>query len=104
MRSRFDRLFDVVRGYIPAWVRADRTIFLAILVTGIVVRVVARQGVPNGFNQDEASLGYDAFAILKYGIDRHKIPYPAFLIGWGSGMNALSAYFAMPFIALFGTD
>jgi hypothetical protein len=102
MRRPFDRFLDAVRGCVPSQVRSDRVIFLAILALGIAVRLVARRIVPNGFNQDEAGLGYDAYAILHYGIDRHNIPYPAFLIGWGSGMNALSAYFAMPFIALFG--
>ena len=87
---------------LTAWRRADRLWFLAILLIGIAVRVFARDSVPNGFNQDEASLGYDAWAILNYGVDRHGIAYPAFLIGWGSGMNALSAYLAMPFVALFG--
>jgi hypothetical protein len=102
MRGSFDRFFATLRGCIPPRLRTDRAVFLVILVIGILVRVIARQSVPNGFNQDEASLGYDAYSILNYGIDRHSIAYPAFLIGWGSGMNALSAYFAMPFIALFG--
>jgi Dolichyl-phosphate-mannose-protein mannosyltransferase len=104
MRSSFDRFCSILRGLVPAWARSERAALLAILALGIVVRLVARGSVPNGFNQDEASLGYDAWAILNYGIDRHNIPYPAFLIGWGSGMNALSAYLAMPFIALFGLD
>jgi 4-amino-4-deoxy-L-arabinose transferase-like glycosyltransferase len=84
--------------------RSDRVLLLVILAIGIAVRVVARQSTPNGFNQDEASLGYDAWSILTYGVDRHGIAYPAFLIGWGSGMNALSAYFDIPFIALFGLN
>jgi hypothetical protein len=101
-RSFYDKLWSILRDALPPWARDERALLVAILALGVLVRIVARGSVPNGFNQDEASLGYDAWAILKYGIDRHGIPYPAFLIGYGSGMNALSAYFAMPFIALFG--
>jgi hypothetical protein len=102
MQSRFDRFIGVLRGTIPPGLRSERALLAVILVVGVVVRVVARQSVPNGFNNDEASLGYDAYSILKFGVDRHGIAYPAFLIGWGSGMNALAAYLAMPFIAVFG--
>jgi hypothetical protein len=101
-RSTFDKLLAILRDSLPAWARSERALCVTILLLGVGVRVWARGSVPNGFNQDEASLGYDAWAIMKYGIDRHGIAYPAFLIGWGSGMNALSAYLAMPFIALFG--
>jgi hypothetical protein len=102
MRSRFDRFIDVLREMIPARLRSERALCLVIVAAGVAVRVVAPQAVPNGFNNDEASLGYDAYSILKFGVDRNGIAYPAFLIGWGSGMNALAAYLAMPFIAVFG--
>ncbi|WP_249896631.1 glycosyltransferase family 39 protein [Paenibacillus sp. PK3_47] len=58
--------------------------------------------IPPGLNQDEASIGYDAYAILHYGIDRNGIHLPVHLIAWGSGQNALYAYLSMPFILLFG--
>lgn len=96
-----DDISALLRRVLPGWLRR-RALFLSILALGIGVRVVARQSVPNGFNNDEASLGYDAYSILHFGVDRHGIAYPAFLIGWGSGMNALAAYLAMPFIAVLG--
>ncbi|MDR0818126.1 MAG: glycosyltransferase family 39 protein [Oscillospiraceae bacterium] len=57
---------------------------------------------PPGLNQDEASSGYEAWAILHYGIDRNGDTLPVLLTSWGSGQNALYSYLAMPFIALFG--
>ncbi len=102
MRRRLADFGTALRRAFPTWLGQERLLLLAILAVGCAVRVVARQSVPNGFNNDEASLGYDAYSILKFGVDRHGIAYPAFLIGWGSGMNALSAYLAMPFIAWFG--
>ncbi len=101
---RLDRLADAAYRYARSWARADRLLLLLVLAAGVTVRLVAWRSVPNGFNNDEASLGYDAWSILHYGVDRHGIAYPAFLIGWGSGMNALAAYFDMPFIALFGLN
>jgi hypothetical protein len=86
----------------PRSLQTHQVLLLTILAIGFVVRVAAGQSAPSGFNNDEASLGWDAYSILKFGVDRHGIAYPAFLIGWGSGMNALAAYLAMPFIAVFG--
>lgn len=77
-------------------------LLLAILLLGILVRVVGIGEAPRGFNQDEASAGYDAFAILKYGIDRNGIHNPVHLIAWGSGQNAAYSWLCMPFIALLG--
>ena len=77
-------------------------LLLAILLLGILVRVAGIGEAPRGFNQDEASAGYDAFAIAKYGIDRNGIHNPVHLIAWGSGQNAAYSWLCMPFIALLG--
>ena len=75
---------------------------LAAILLGAVVRAYAFGDVPPGMHQDEASAGYDAYALLYYGIDRNGFHNPAGLIAWGSGMFALVSYVAMPFIALLG--
>ncbi|AIQ50578.1 glycosyltransferase family 39 protein [Paenibacillus sp. FSL R7-0331] len=75
---------------------------LLLFVLGAIVRIVYIGSVPPGLNQDEASIGYDAYAILHYGIDRNGVHLPVHLIAWGSGQNALYAYLSMPFILLFG--
>ena len=59
---------------------------------------------PNALNGDEASSGYEAFSILKYGIDRNGNKLPVFLVAWGSGQNALLTYLAIPFIMIFGLN
>jgi hypothetical protein len=103
MQSRFAKFYYSLRDRMPRALHSNHALLLAIILTiGVVVRVAARQSVPNGFNNDEATLGWDAYSVLKFGVDRHGIAYPAFFIGWGSGMNALAAYLAMPFIAVFG--
>jgi hypothetical protein len=86
-----------------ALARADRVLLSALLV-GFLVRVWEFGTLPPGLNQDEASTGYDAYSLLHYGMDRNGFEHPVVLVSWGSGMYALAAYAAMPFIWLFGLD
>lgn len=73
-----------------------------ILIIGFFVRIYGISEHPNGLNVDEASIGYEAYSIMNYGIDRNGKTYPVFLEAWGSGQNALYAYLIMPFIKVFG--
>lgn len=75
---------------------------LIILALGIAIRFIALGLLPYGLNQDEASAGFDAWALLNYGIDRCGNSWPVLLESWGSGQNVLYSIIAMPFIALFG--
>ncbi|MEN3187139.1 MAG: hypothetical protein ABDK92_11055, partial [Atribacterota bacterium] len=70
----------------------------------IFVRFFLLGVIPPGLNQDEASIGYDAWALLHYGIDRNGFHNPVHFVSWGSGQNALYAYLSMPFIRLFGLN
>ena len=76
-----------------------RALAIAALLVGIAARIYAFCDVPAGLNQDEASIGYEAWCLLHYGIDRNGIPWPVHLISWGSGQNALYAYLDIPFVA-----
>ncbi|MDK2895901.1 MAG: hypothetical protein PWP04_21 [Candidatus Atribacteria bacterium] len=76
-------------------------LIILLFVGGIFVRLFLLGIIPPGLNQDEASIGYDAWALLHYGIDRNGFHNPVHLISWGSGQNALYAYLSMPFILLF---
>lgn len=75
-----------------------------ILVIGCLVRALSIDIYPKGLNVDEASASYDAYSILKYGIDRNGNFMPIFLEAWGSGQNALYTYIMIPFIKLFGLN
>ncbi|WP_379127605.1 glycosyltransferase family 39 protein [Paenibacillus sp. sgz500958] len=93
-----------MKGIVGRWIRACRANPLPVVffLIGAVVRLLYIGSIPGGLNQDEASIGYDAYAILHYGIDRNGISLPIHLISWGSGQNALYAYLSIPFIWLFG--
>ncbi|MDR2530401.1 MAG: phospholipid carrier-dependent glycosyltransferase [Oscillospiraceae bacterium] len=77
-------------------------ILLAVIVAGTLLRVIALESAPLGLNQDETSTGYEAWAILNYGVDRNGFTLPVLLRSWGSGQNALYSYVAMPFIGALG--
>ncbi|MCD7934703.1 MAG: glycosyltransferase family 39 protein [Oscillospiraceae bacterium] len=73
-----------------------------LLLLGCVLRLAALGSLPYGLNQDEASAGYEAFALLTEGVDRNGDSWPVLLTAWGSGQNALLSYLAIPFVALLG--
>jgi len=75
-------------------------LFLLIFTIGTLARTWDFGNTPPGLNPDEASIGVEAYYLLKYGVDRNGISYPVHLIAWGSGQNALYAYILMPILAL----
>jgi 4-amino-4-deoxy-L-arabinose transferase-like glycosyltransferase len=81
---------------------AEWGLVLAVVFVGALLRLWALDSLPPGLNQDEAASGYDAWALLHYGIDRNGMRHPVYLISWGSGQYALYSYLCMPWIALLG--
>ena len=57
---------------------------------------------PIYFFCDEAMLGVDAYALLTTGADYTGASWPFFFYGLGFYSHAISVYFNIPFIALFG--
>ena len=51
----------------------DKALFVLIVLAAVIVRVVLFGAHPAGLNQDEASVGYDAWALMNYGVDRNRI-------------------------------
>jgi hypothetical protein len=79
-------------------------IFWAVIVIGAALRFLALGRVPGGLNSDEASSGVEALSILRTGMDLWGNHLPVWFPAWGSGMNALYTYFAVPVVWLFGLD
>ncbi|MBE7059123.1 MAG: glycosyltransferase family 39 protein [Ruminococcaceae bacterium] len=73
-----------------------------IILIGCLVRIAEFGSIPAGFNQDEAFAGYEAYSLLNYGTDSWGYVNPCYFVSWGSGMNVLESYLAIPFIAIFG--
>ena len=81
------------------------TLCAALLIgVGVALRLYAIGDLPPGIHHDEASGLYDDWALLHYGIDRNGDSWPVHFVAWGSGLNALYPYMAMPFIWFAGMD
>ncbi len=80
----------------------EKVILVSLFVIGILVRFLYFWKFPAGFNQDEASIGYDVFADLNYGFDRNGYHNPVYSVAWGSGHSGLYMLLLRPFIRLFG--
>lgn len=67
----------------------EKVLTVALLVLGILLRVLFIGRFPAGLNQDEASIGYDAYADLTFGVDRNGYHNPVYSVAWGSGHSGL---------------
>jgi 4-amino-4-deoxy-L-arabinose transferase-like glycosyltransferase len=81
-----------------------RAAFWATLIVGAALRFAALGTVPGGLNSDEASSGVEALSILNTGADLWGNHLPVWFPAWGSGMNALYTYLAVPVVWLFGLN
>ncbi len=77
---------------------------VGLLLLGAVLRFSFLGDLPAGLNQDEASAGYEAWALLHSGMDRCGNSWPVLFVSWGSGQNVLYSYLSLPFLALFGLN
>ncbi|MBM4079466.1 MAG: phospholipid carrier-dependent glycosyltransferase [Planctomycetes bacterium] len=78
---------------------------IAILALAGLLRLVWLDGAPPGFNQDEASNGYDAYCFLKTGRDRHGDWLPVTLKAFSDKVDHRSpvyAYLSVPSVWAFG--
>lgn len=73
-----------------------------IVLIGALLRLIDLHNLPAGMNQDEASMGYDAWSLANYGIDRNGYPFPVYPVAWGAGHGPFYVYLSMLFIKLFG--
>ena len=83
------------------WGRVEWYVLLLVLL-GVAVRVAQWGSVPAGLNQDEAFAGYEAYSLLHYGVDSMGYRNPCYFVSWGSGMNVLESYLAIPAMMVLG--
>ncbi len=75
----------------------------ALLIFGAFLRMWNLTGLPSGLQQDEASIGYEAFCLATTGMDRNGYHWPVYPITWGSGGGSpLMIYLNVITTKLFG--
>lgn len=85
---------DKIKGIVGTN-RNERILFVlwaAAFALAIFVRVFNITGDPLGLNIDEAAMGYDAWCLAHYGVDRYTIQMPVYLMNFGGGQSTLLAY------------
>ncbi len=58
---------------------------VSIILIGAALRLYMLPSIPSGLHQDEASIGYEAFILSEYGMDRDGNHLPIYPITYGSG-------------------
>lgn len=82
----------------------DNRILAALaLLCFIPLHLFALDTHPYGLAIDEMSMGYDAWCLANYGVDRNLDALPLYLKNFGGGQSALQAYLCALLIRLTGT-
>ncbi|MCM1541599.1 MAG: glycosyltransferase family 39 protein [Blautia sp.] len=79
-------------------------VILSIMLLAACARFINLAGLPDGVYQDEAYGAYNTWSIMTAGIDSRGYHAPVYFVAWGSGMNVLYAYLALPLFRLFGAS
>jgi len=79
-------------------------IFLGIVILASVLRLFSLAQFPPGFSADEATIGYNAYSILKTGKDEWAQQFPLAFRAFSDYQAPFYTYVTIPFIAVFGLD
>lgn len=77
-------------------------IFLLIILVGVFLRFYQLGSNPPSITWDEASIGYNAYSILKTGADEYGNKLPISIRSFDDYKPPLYVYLAIPFVAIFG--
>lgn len=82
----------------------EKIIIGIIIIFSFFIKVYGLNKSPPSVNWDEASLGYNAYSILKTGRDEYGIFLPLSLRSFNDYKPALYSYLSIPFIAVMGLN
>jgi len=80
------------------------TNLLLIILVAALLRICFLSTIPNGFHQDEATIGYDAYSMLKTRRNQYGEFLPLFSKAFGDYNESLSRFITVPFIGIFGLN
>src|SRR5687768_12237216 len=79
-------------------------LLVVIMIVAAILRLWKLGSIPPGLTPDEASLGYNAYSILKTGRDEYGQLFPTVFKSFGDYKPGLYTYAVIPFVALFGLN
>lgn len=79
-------------------------ILTAIIIVSIFLRFYNLSSVPPSASLDEASIGYNAYSILKTGSDEYGTKFPILLRAYDDWRPALYVYLVIPFVKFLGLN
>ena len=80
------------------------SVLLAILVIAALLRLWNLNNIPPALTPDEASLGYNAYSILRTGRDEYGKFLPIIFKSFGDYKPGLYVYLTIPFVATLGLN
>ncbi len=80
----------------------SRFIFVVTIVLAVFLRFYNLSLVPPSLSLDEVSIGYNAYSILKTGVDEYGNTFPILLRAYDDWRPALYVYLVVPFLYVFG--
>lgn len=83
---------------------SKKIILVAILTIAAFLRLYKLSSIPPHLTPDEASLGYNAYSILKTGKDEYGTRFPLIFKSFGDYKPGLYVYFTIPFVYSFGLN
>ncbi len=79
-------------------------VIIFIIVIAAILRLIALDRFPAGFNADEAAIGYNAYSLLQTGKDEYGTTFPFVFKSFGDFKPGLYFYIVMPFVAILGLN
>jgi len=80
----------------------NKNILWLIILLAAIIRVWNLDNIPPHLTPDEASLGYNAYSILKTGKDEYGKTLPLIFKSFGDYKPGLYIYTTVPFVAVLG--
>lgn len=93
-----------MKGYLKLLVNKINIVLFLILALGLFFRMYHLSSVPPSASLDEASIGYNAYSILKTGTDEYGNSFPLLLRAYDDWRPALYVYLVTPFIKILGLN
>lgn len=79
-------------------------IWICIIAIFTFIHIYKINVIPYGLNVDEVGMGYDAWCLSHYGVDRYLNSFPIYMINYSGGQSALYAYLCAPFVYTMGIN